>query len=93
MRLTDHLVAEPERHFSLKFSLHPAATQTKIPRPRATHGTCETYWKTRQYVQDRSMDHGGVHQYATMIVTPDTLKAHPVEPDTADKTRMNRVAI
>ena len=27
MRLTSHLVAEPERRFSLKFSLHPAATQ------------------------------------------------------------------
>ena len=93
MWLTGHLVAEPERHFGLKFSLHPAATQTKIPRPAATHGTCETYWKTRQNMKDRSTDHGGAHQYATMIVTPDTLKANPAEPDTADKTRMNRVAI
>ena len=37
----------------------PAAIQTKIPRPRATRGTCETYWKTKQNMQDGSTDHGG----------------------------------
>ena len=35
----------------------------------------------------------GAHQHVTMIVTPDTLKANPVEPNTADKTRMNCVVI
>ena len=93
MRLIGHLVAETERHFSPKSSPHPAANQTKIPRPGATRGTCETYWKTRQNMQDRSTDHGGAHQRAMMTVTPDTLKANPAEPNTADKTRMNRVVI
>ena len=93
MRLIDHLMAETERHISPKSSPHPAATQTKIPRPGATRRTCEIYWKTEQNMQDQSTDHGGAHQHATMIVTPDTLKANPTEPNTADKTRMNHVAI
>ena len=44
MRLIGHLVAETEGHISPKSSPHPAAIQTKIPRPGATRGTCETYW-------------------------------------------------
>ena len=35
----------------------------------------------------------GAPQHVTMIVTPDTLKANPSEPNTADKTRMNCVVI
>ena len=93
MRLTGHLVAEPERHFGLKFSLHPAATQTKVPRPGATRGTYDTYWKTRKNMQDRSMSHGGAHQGGTMTVTPDTVKVNPAGPNTADKTHMNCVVI
>ena len=89
MRLIGHLEAETEGHISLKSSPHPAAIQTKIPRPGATRGTCETYWKTKQDIQDRSTDHGVTPQHATMIVTPDTLKAYPAGLNTADKTRMN----
>ena len=77
MRLTGHRVAEPERRFSLKFSLHPAATQSKIPRPGATRGTCETYWKTEQDIQDRSTDHGGAPQRVTTTVMLDILKVQP----------------
>ena len=69
----------------------PRATQTKIPRLGATRGTCETYWKTKQNMQDRSTDHGGVPQPGTMTVTPDILKANPAGPNTADKTHMNYI--
>src|SRR4051812_13221164 len=58
MRLIGHLVAETERHISPKSRPHPAAIQPKTPRPGATCGTCETYWKTKQGIQDRSTDHG-----------------------------------
>ena len=88
-----HLVAKTERRFSLKFSLHPTSTQTKIPRPGATCRTCETYWKTEQNMQDQSTDHGGAHQRGTMTITPDTLKANPAGPNTADKTHTNYVRI
>ena len=93
MRLIDHLVAETKRHIRLKYSLHPVARSTKIPRPRATRGTCETYWKTKQDMQDRSTDHGGAPQRVTTTVTPDILKANPAGPNTADKTHMNCVVI
>ena len=93
MRLIGHLVAETERHISPKSSPHPAAIQTKIPRPGATRGTCETYWKTRQNMQDRSMDHGGAHQHGMRTVTPDTLKVNPAGPNIVDKTHMNCVMI
>ena len=91
VRLIGHLVAETEGHISPKSSPHPVATQTKIPRPGATRGTYETYWKTKQDMQDRSTDHGGVHQHAAMTVTMDTLEANPAEPNMMDKSRMNRV--
>ena len=93
MRLTGHLVAEPERRFSLKFSPHPAATQTKIPRPGATHGTCETYWKAGKNMQGRYTDHDDAPLYETINVTSDKVKANPAGPNTADKTRMNCVVI
>ena len=91
MQLIGHLVAETEGHISLKSSLHPVARQTKTPRPGATCGTCETYWKTKQNIQDRSTDHGVAPQCVTVIVMPDTLKANPLGLNTADKTRMNCV--
>ena len=51
MRLSGHRVAEPKRHFSLKFIPHRTATQSKILRPGTTQGTCETYWTVRQKLQ------------------------------------------
>ena len=93
MRLTGHLVAETKRHISPKSSPHPVASQTKTPRPGATRRTCKTYWKTKQDIQDRSMDHGGAPQRVTTTVMPDIHKANPAGPNTADKTRMNCVVI
>ena len=90
-RLIGHLVAAIERHSSQKLSLHPDAIQIK--RHEETRQTCETYWRTKQNMQDRSTDHGGAPQHGTMIVTPDTLKANPAGPNTADKTHMNYVVI
>ena len=91
MQLISHPVAATERHSSQKLSPHPDAIQIK--KHGETRQTCETYWRTKQNMQDRSTGHGGAHQYATITVTPDTLKANPTEPDMADKTRMNRVVI
>ena len=53
---------------------------------RVTHGTCETYWKTKQDSQDRSTDHGGVPQCATMTVTLDILKQ--IRPGRIQQTRL-----
>ena len=93
MRLIGDLVAVTERLISPKCSPHPAAIQTKIPRPGATRGTCETYWKTKQNMQDRSTDHGGAPQRGMMNVTPDILKANPAGPNTTDQTHLNYVVV
>ena len=92
MRLTGHRVAEPERRFSLKFNLHPAA-QTKIPRPGVTPRTCETYWKTKQDIQDRSTDHGGAPQRETMTVTSDIINTNLIGLIIADQTRLSHVVM
>ena len=90
MRLTGHLVAATERHFSQKLSPHPDVIQIK------SHGeirqTCKTYWRTKQNMQDRSTDHEGTPLCETIIVTPDTVKVSPAGPNTADKTHLSCVA-
>ena len=88
-----HLVAETEKHISPKSSPHPAAIQTKIPRPGATRGACETFWKTKQNMQDRSMDHDDAPLCETINVTPDTVKANPAGPNTAGKTHSSCITI
>ena len=91
IRLIGHLMAAIERHSSQKLSLHPNAIQIK--RHGEIRQTCETYWRTKQSIQDRSTDHEGAPLYKTVNVTPDTVKANPVGPNTADKTHMNCVVI
>ena len=82
IRLIGHLVAAIERHSSQKLSLHPNAIQIK--RHGEIRQTCETYWRTKQSTQDRSMDHEGAQLCETINVMPDTVKANPVGPNTAD---------
>ena len=60
---------------------------------RVTHGTCETYWTVRQNSQGQYTGHEHARQHGTMIVAPDTPKANPAGPNTADKTHMNCVEI
>ena len=89
-RLTGHPVAGIKRDISPNTSPHPHANTL---RPRATGKTYKIYWKTKQDIQDRSTDHGGVPQRVTTTVTLDILKENPAGPNTADKTRMNCVVI
>ena len=56
-RLIGHFVAAIERHSSQKLSLHPDAIQIK--RHGEVRQTYETYWRTKQSMQDRSTDHEG----------------------------------
>ena len=91
IRLIGHLVAATERHSSQKLSLHPDAIQIK--RHGEIRQTCETYWRTKQSMQDRSTDHEGAPLCETRNVTPDTVKANPVGPNTASKTHLSYVAI
>ena len=91
IRLIGHLVAAIERHSSQKLSLQPNAIQIK------RHGeicqTCETYWRTKQSMQDRSTDHEGALLCETINVTPDIVKENPVRPNTAGKTLSSCVMI
>ena len=84
MRLIGHLVAVIERHCSQKLSRHPDAIQ--INKHGETHQTCDTYWWTKQNMQDRSTDHESAPLCETINVTPDTVKVNPVGPNTAGKT-------
>ena len=67
IRLIGHLVATIERHSSQKLSLHPDTIQIK------RHGeicqTCETYWRTKKNMQDRSTDHEGTPLCETINIT------------------------
>ena len=90
-RLIGHLVAAIERHSSQKLSLHPDAIQIK--RHGEIRQTCETYWRTKQSMQDRSTDHEGAPLCETINVTPDTVKVNPAGPNTAGKTHSSGVAI
>ena len=89
-RLIGHLVAAIERHSSQKLSLHPDAIQIK--RHGEIRQTCETCWRTRQSIQDRSTDHEGAPLCAVTNVTPDT-EANRAGPNTAGKTHPSCVAI
>ena len=89
--LIGHLVAAIERHSSQKLSLHPNAIQIK--RHGEIRQTCETYWRTKQSIQDRSTDHEGAPLYETVNITPDTVKANPARPNTAGRTHTSCVAI
>ena len=91
IRLIGHLVAAIERHSSQKLSLHADAIQIK--RHGEIRQTCETYWRARQSIQDRSMDHEGAPLCETINITPDTVKANLVGPNTAGKTNLSCVAI
>ena len=91
IRLISHLVAAIERHSSQKLSLHPDAIQIK--RHGEIRQTCETYWRTKQSMQDQSTDHEGAPLFETIIVTPDTVKVSPAGPNTADKTHLSYVVI
>ena len=91
IRLIGHLVAVIERHSSQKLSLHPNTIQIK--RHGEIRQTCETYWRTRQSIQDRSTDHEGAPLCETTNVTPDTVKANPAGPNTAGKTHSSCVEI
>ena len=91
IRLIGHLVAAIERHSSQKLSLHPDATQIK--RHEEIRQTCETYWRTKKIMQDRSTDHEGAPLYETVNVTPDTVKANPAGPNTAGRTHTSCVTI
>ena len=91
MRLIGHLMAAIERHSSQKLSPHPDAIQIK--RHGEIRQTCETYWRTRQSIQDRSMDHEGAPLCETTNVTPDTVKANPAGPNTVDKAHSSCVVI
>ena len=84
IRLISHLVAAIERHSSQKLSLHPNAIQIK--RHGKIRQTCETYWRTRQSIQDRSTDHEGAPLCKTTNVMPDTVKGNPAGPNTAGST-------
>ena len=91
IRLIGHLVAAIERHSSQKLSPHPDVIQIKM------HGeicqTSETYWRTKQNMQDRSTDHEGAPLRETIIVTPNTIKVSPAGPNTAGKTHLSCVTI
>ena len=91
IRLTGHLVAVIERHSCRKLSLHPNAIQIK--RHGEIRQTCETYWRTKQSIQDRSTDHEGAPLCETTNVTPDIVKANPAGPNTVSRTRTSCVAI
>ena len=83
-RLIDHLVAAIERHSSQKLSPHPDIIQIK--RHGEIRQTCETYWRTKQNMQDRSADHGDAPQHFTMTFMPDTLTTSPAGPNITDQT-------
>ena len=89
--LISHLVAAIERHSSQKLSLHPNAIQIK--RHGEIRQTCETYWRTKQSIQDRSMDHEGAPLYDMVNVMPDTVKANPSGPNTAGRTHSSCIVI
>ena len=91
MRPIGNPVAAIERHSSQKLSLHPDAIQIK--RHGEIRQTYETYWRTKQSMQDRSTDHKGAPLCETINITPDTVKVSPVGPNTADKTHLICVAI
>ena len=91
MRLIGHLVAAIERHSSQKLSLHPDAIQIK--RHGEIRQTCETYWRTKQNMQDRSMDHEGAPLCEMIIITPDTVKVNLAGLNIAGKTHSSCVAI
>ena len=91
IRLNGHLVAAIERHSSQKLSLHHDAIQIK--RHGEISQNCETYWRTKQSMQDRSTDHEGAPLCETINVTPDTVKAIPAGPNTAGETHSSCVAI
>ena len=84
IRLIGHLVATIERHSSQKLSLHPNAIQIK--RHGEIRQTCETYWRIKQSMQDRSTDHEGAPLCETINVTLDTTKSNPVGLNTVGKT-------
>ena len=90
-RLIGHLVAAIERHSSQKLSLHPDAIQIK--RHGEIRQTCETYWRTKQSMQDRSTDHEGAPLCETINVTPDKVKVNPAGPNTAGKTHSSYIVI
>ena len=90
-RLIGHLVAVIERHSSQKLSPHPDAIQIK--KHGETRQTCETYWRTKQNMQDRSTDHEGAPLCETINVKSDIVKVNPVGPNTAGKTHSSCVAI
>ena len=90
-RLIGHLVAAIERHSSQKLSLHPNAIQIK--RHGEIRQTCETYWRTKQSMQDRSTDHEGAPLCEMINIMPDTVKVNPAGPNTADKTHLSYVTI
>ena len=88
-RLTGHLMAATERHSSQKLSPHPDVIQIK--RQGEIRQTCETYWRTKQNMQDRSTDHEGAPLGETINVTLDAVKVNPAGPNTVEKTCMNCV--
>lgn len=90
-RLIGRLVAAIERHSSQELSLHPNAIQIK--RHGEIRQTRETYWRTKQSIQDRSTDHEGAPLYEMINVTPDTVKANPAGLNTAGRTHSSRVTI
>ena len=92
-RLIGHLVAATERHFSQKISPHSDATQIKMSRHGEICQTCETYWRTKQNMQDRSTDHEGTPLCETINVMLDIVKVNPAGPNTAGKTHSSCVAI
>ena len=91
IRLIGHLVAAIERHSSQKLSLHPDAIQIK--RHGEIRQTYETYWRTRQSIQDRSTDHKGAPLCETTNITSDIVKANPAGPNTVGKIHSSYVAI
>ena len=91
IRLIGHLVAVIERHSSQKLSPHPDAIQIK--KHGETRQTCEKYWRTKQNMQDQSMDHEGAPLCETINITPDIVKANLARPNIAGKTHSSCVAI
>ena len=78
--------------FSQKLSLHSSATHIKMSRHGEIRQTYETYWRTKQNMQDRSTDREGAPLRETIIVTPDTVKVSPTGPNTTGKTHSSCVA-
>ena len=65
----------------------------QIKRHEEIRQTCETYWRTKQSMQDRSTDHEGAPLCETINITPDTVKVNPAGLNTAGKTHSSYVAI